>query len=86
VLVTNCFSDEGLTRSIYSEPSTIAARILINVEIELKDFGKNAFIGDIQDAFNQAKSCVKINYIRNILNFALQLPDEVLAKYEGITI
>lgn len=29
-------SDEGLTRSIYSEPSTIAARLLTNAEIELQ--------------------------------------------------
>ncbi|EIE84674.1 hypothetical protein RO3G_09384 [Rhizopus delemar RA 99-880] len=65
-----------LTRALFSAPSIIAALIINNAEIELKHHDLVTMNSEFQDACKQAKLAIHLNYLCNVLDFALRLPDK----------
>ncbi|KAI8882316.1 hypothetical protein K501DRAFT_187044, partial [Backusella circina FSU 941] len=69
------FTDtKGLTRAIYSEPSTIAARIIINAEIALKNYKVH---GEFENKFKRiyldAKKSILTHFLSCMLHHSNQL-------------
>ncbi|KAI9474236.1 MAG: transcription factor IIIC subunit delta N-term-domain-containing protein [Benjaminiella poitrasii] len=70
-----------IPRAIYSEPSNIAARILINTELELKDYTPREFDSEFNPLVEEAKMLVQSTFVANILNYVLELSDDEFSQF-----
>ncbi|KAI7900588.1 transcription factor IIIC subunit delta N-term-domain-containing protein [Cokeromyces recurvatus] len=70
-----------IPRAIYSEPSNIAARMLITTELELKNFIPQNFKSTLSPLVEESKNLVQATFIANILNYVLQLSDEEFSQF-----
>ncbi|KAI8057552.1 uncharacterized protein B0P05DRAFT_591248 [Gilbertella persicaria] len=67
---------DDMTRTIYSEPSMIASRILVNANLELKNYSPQVFEHELKQAYTSASALIQTHYLSTILGFALNLSDQ----------
>ncbi|CAO3693248.1 unnamed protein product [Rhizopus microsporus] len=68
--------DKDLTRALFSSPSTIAARIVINAEIKLKHYNLLQATSAFEDTCRKAKHIIQLYYLSHTLDLALRLSDD----------
>ncbi|GAA5804303.1 hypothetical protein HPULCUR_009790 [Helicostylum pulchrum] len=76
-------SDQDLTKLIYCESSTIASRIILNAELEMKHYRLIAYETELQEICTAAKEKTTTHFLFYVFRFALQLPDERLSQFSS---
>ncbi|KAI8095592.1 transcription factor IIIC subunit delta N-term-domain-containing protein [Thamnidium elegans] len=75
--------NQDLTKSIYCESSTIASRIILNAELEMKNYRLIAYESEFTQICAAAKEKTTTHFLFYIFYFALQLPDERFGQFSS---
>ncbi|KAI8647264.1 transcription factor IIIC subunit delta N-term-domain-containing protein [Parasitella parasitica] len=73
-------SGSTLTEKVYCSTDTIAARMMINAQLELQNYDPLDFGTEYETTCQKARRTVQINYTNSILSHADQLPDKEFSQ------